>query len=153
MQLGIELDLSLLCPFKFLSVFLLEKALGLLVSARCSHFGVFPQEAGEETQLLRQPSPHTNWPTVVGPVPPWTPPQCCHAGAVLPWLFVFCFRKNTEFPVMPVVRTWHFLWPRFNCGPGTEIPAVQHSQEQACSAGQTKHCSSYEGQLSADRTL
>ena len=105
----------------------------------CSHFGVFPQEAGsEETQLLRQPlashklASYSGWGARC--LLPWTPrPPMCVVTQVLyslPWLFplfVFCFRKNTGVP-------WHASGRDLALSVAQVQSVVQELRSPSCAA-------------------
>ena len=125
-------------------IYILVRLFGLIVSARCSHFSVFPQEAGsEETSLLPQLPPRADcsgWgrgPPVRGPLTPMCiVTQLLHS---LPWrfpVFVLCRRKNMG---VPLADRWSGLGtvcgPGSVPGPGTKTPpAVRLSQAQTAAA-------------------
>lgn len=130
-------------------IYILVRLLGLIVSARCSHFGVFPQEAGsEETSLLPQLPPRADcsgWgrgPPIRGPLTPMCiVTQLLHS---LPWrfpVFVLCRRKNMGVPwrtggqdlalsVAQVQSLVQELRPRQRCG-SARRRRQQHVQVRA----------------------
>lgn len=101
-----ELDPSFLCSLEFLSVFLLEKGSLAYLLVQDVHTLVFSlrrptvrKPSYSVSPRLTKLASYSGW----GPVPPGPLASRVRPHAVLyslPWLFVFCFRKNTGVP-------WH----------------------------------------------